>query len=143
MGKSQTGIPKGIKATAFNGESNHEPLGEPHRGISLQGPRAPSVPRVLDPHLPPLSRGPLWDPAPEAPTGTYRQDAGSAYRSPTLGEGAADWSSRATFWESRDSFPRGSLVDCRSRETEKLKNFPTRGSRKSRADVGRERESPR
>ena len=38
----------------------------------------------------------------------------------------ADWSSRATFWKSRDRFPGGSLVGCQGRETEKLKNSPTR-----------------
>jgi len=88
LGKRQTGIPKGTKTIAFNGESNHEPLGAAHRGISLQGPRAPSVPQGLDPHLPPLSRGSLWDPPPAVPIGTLQTRSRLSKPAPALGEGA-------------------------------------------------------
>ena len=55
-----------------------------------------------------------------------RPEAGSENQSPLWARVPADWSSRATFWKSRDRFPGGSLVGCQSKETEKLKNSPTR-----------------
>ena len=79
------------------------------------------------PTPPPTLRGLLVGPSPCNALGiSGRLKAGSKSQSPLWARAPADWSSRATFWKSRDRFPGGSLVGCQSRETEKLQNSPTR-----------------
>ena len=63
------------------------PLGVPHPGISLLGPRAPSVPHMLDPHHLPLSGVSLWDLPPAALRGTWVEKERAQKTSPCSGGG--------------------------------------------------------
>ena len=90
---------------------------------------------------PPALQGFLVGPSPCSAQGSSgRQGAGLENQPPLWARVPADWSPRAPFWNSRDRFPGGGLVGCQSRETEKLKNSPTRGSKKSVAGVWIERQ---
>ena len=92
-------------------------------------------------HISPCSPGVPCGTFPlQCPGSSGRQGAGLENRPPLWARVPADWSPRAIFWNSRDRFPGGGLVGCQSRETEKLKNSPTRGSKKSVAGVGIERQ---
>ena len=130
FGKTQINISKGMKRIAFLRESNCMPLGVSQPGISLLRPWTPSMPQVLDSHLLPPSGGSLWNPSPAIPRGARvdkEQPQQPSPPPPRSGWGPPQTGS-ATFWKSRDRFPGGSLVSCQSRETEKLKNSPTRPS---------------
>ena len=57
-----------------------------------------------------------------------RLKAGSKTQSPLWARVPADWSSRATFWKSRDKFPGGSLVGCQSQRDRKASEFSHKAS---------------
>ena len=77
----------GVKRIAFLRESIRMPLEAPHRGISLLCPQEPSVPRLLDPRLPPLFRGFLWDPPPATSWGSQVDQKQAQKTSPRSGRG--------------------------------------------------------
>ncbi|XDB60430.1 hypothetical protein AB1E18_013802 [Capra hircus] len=79
--------------------------------------KAPSVPRVLDPHLPGSPGAPCGALPLQRPKECNREEASSENRPRLWARAPADWSPSATFWESRDRFPGGSLItDAETRD---------------------------